>query len=76
VFIAAMRQVNAMVATFNKLLLEGVAAPEIMQYGSTSEEERATCGVLQVPASHTQHLLQCKSSTTGGASHQHMPPRD
>lgn len=45
---AAMKQVGTMVLTFNKMLLEGVAAPELMHFGLTSEEERAACGASQV----------------------------
>jgi hypothetical protein len=49
---AAMRQVGAAVTAFQEMLLEGVAAPELMQHGLTLEEERAASSSPQV-TTHT-----------------------
>lgn len=35
---------------FNEMLLEGVAGPELIQHGMTSDEERAACGSSQASA--------------------------
>ena len=42
-----MRQVGRMSVMFSEMLLEGVASPELIQHGLTSDEERAACGNSQ-----------------------------
>lgn len=43
-----MKQVGGAVTSFQEMLLEGVASPELMQHGLTLEEERAASGTPQV----------------------------
>lgn len=50
-----MKQVGATVVSFKEMLLEGVAAPELMQHGLTLEEERTASGASQVAPQITVH---------------------
>ena len=51
---AAMRQVGRMSVIFNEMVLEGVASPELIQHGMTSDEERAACSNSQAS------MMACK----------------
>ncbi|KAK9915687.1 hypothetical protein WJX75_002660 [Coccomyxa subellipsoidea] len=65
----AMRQVGAAVTAFQEMLLEGVAAPELMQHGLTLEEERAASSSPQWPGVQgTADVANAELRLLGGAS--------
>lgn len=45
-----MKHVGLLAGLFNSMLLEGVASPELVQHGYTTDEERAASGLNQVPS--------------------------
>ncbi|BDA44188.1 Dynamin-related protein 5A [Coccomyxa sp. Obi] len=65
----AMKQVGATVMSFQEMLLEGVAAPELMQHGLTLEEERAASSAPQWPGvQSTAEVAHAELRLLGGAS--------
>ena len=45
-----MKHVGLLAGLFNSMLLEGVASPELVQHGYTTDEESAASGLNQVPS--------------------------
>ena len=54
-----MKHVGMLAGLFNSMLLDGVASPELIQHGYTTDEERAASGLSQarhLATSSTSHL--------------------
>ncbi|EIE25943.1 hypothetical protein COCSUDRAFT_35468 [Coccomyxa subellipsoidea C-169] len=65
----AMKQVGGAVTSFQEMLLEGVASPELMQHGLTLEEERAASGTPQWPGVQgAADVANAELRLLGGAS--------
>jgi len=54
---AAMKHVGQLAGLFSSRLLDGVASPELVQHGYTTDEERAASGLSQVQPGNFSHAL-------------------